>query len=168
LKPGYDPEQVRHEILARLPYDDITVLTPAELRSRENAFTLEVAPIGILFAVGMVAGLVIGMVTCYQLLFNEVLDRLSQFATLKAMGFSNVFLCLIVVGQALILSLAGFVLGLLLTVGADHYVSVRTMLPIRADGTALLLIFPLTVGMCILAGLAAMRRVVAADPAALY
>jgi hypothetical protein len=42
------------------------------------------------------------------------------------------------------------------------------MLPIRADETALLLIFPLTIGMCILAGLVAMRRVVAADPAALY
>jgi putative ABC transport system permease protein len=168
VKPGFDPERIRGDILARLPYRDIVVMTPAELRQREDAFTLGVAPIGILFAVGMVAGLVIGMVTCYQLLFNEVLDRLGQFATLKAMGFSNLFLCLIVVGQALILSIVGFAVGLALTVGADRYVAARTMLPIKADETALLVIFPLVVGMCLLAGLAAMRRVVTADPAALY
>ncbi|HEX4111432.1 MAG TPA: FtsX-like permease family protein [Stellaceae bacterium] len=168
LKPGADPEGVRQAILARLPYNDITVMTPGEMRARENAFTLDVAPIGILFTVGMIAGLVIGTVTCYQLLFNEVLDRLSQFATLKAMGFSNAFLCMIVTGQALLLSVIGFAVGYLLTVGADHYVAGKTMLPIRADETALVLIFPLTVGMCILAGLVAMRRVVAADPAALY
>jgi len=168
LKPGADPEAVRREILARLPYNDITVMTPAEMRARENAFTLQVAPIGILFTVGMIAGLVIGTVTCYQLLFNEVLDRLGQFATLKAMGFSNAFLCMIVIGQALLLSIIGFVAGLALTVAADHYVAAKTMLPISANGTALALIFPLTLGMCVLAGLAAMRRVVAADPAALY
>ena len=85
----------------------------------------------------MIAGLVIGAVTCYQLLFNEVLDRLAQFATLKAMGFSNGYLCRIVVGQALILSVIGFVLGLAVTVGADATSRSRTMLPIQADGTAL-------------------------------
>ena len=168
LDPGQDPGRVRDEILTQLRADDVTVMTPAELRARENAFTLDAVPIGFIFAVGMIAGLVIGAVTCYQLLFNEVLDRLAQFATLKAMGFSNGYLCRVVVGQALFLSVIGFVVGLAITVGADAYVSARTMLPIQADGTALLLIFPLTVCMCILAGLAAMRRVVAADPAELY
>ena len=168
LDPGQDPGRVRDEILTQLRADDVTVMTPAELRARENAFTLDAVPIGFIFAVGMIAGLVIGAVTCYQLLFNEVLDRLAQFATLKAMGFSNGYLCRVVVGQALFLSVIGFAVGLAITVGADAYVSARTMLPIQADGTALLLIFPLTVCMCILAGLAAMRRVVAADPAELY
>jgi putative ABC transport system permease protein len=168
LQPGRDSLQVRQEILARLPYRDITVMTPGEMRERENAFTLDVAPIGILFTVGMIAGLVIGTVTCYQLLFNEVLDRLGQFATLKAMGFSNLFLCMIVIGQALLLSATGFSCGLLLAFAAEHYVAARTMLPIHPDLTALEVIFPLTLGMCVLAALAAMRRVTAADPAALY
>lgn len=167
LERGADPERVRRDILAHVPRDTI-VLTPAEMRSREDAFTLGTVPIGFVFAVGMVAGLVIGAVTCYQLLFNEVLDRLAQFATLKAMGFSNAYLCRVVVGQALFLSLTGFAVGLGLTVAAERYIASRTMLPIRPDDTALVLIFPLTVCMCIIAGLAAMRRVTAADPAELY
>src|SRR6185437_16745045 len=96
VSPGFDPLRVRQEILSRIPYGDTIVMPPAELRSRENSFTLDYVPIGVIFAVGMVAGLVIGAVTCYQLLFNEFLDRLAQFATLKAMGFSNAYLCVVV------------------------------------------------------------------------
>ncbi|HXE17365.1 MAG TPA: ABC transporter permease [Stellaceae bacterium] len=168
VSPGFDPLRVRQEILSRIPYGDTIVMTPAELRSRENSFTLDYVPIGVIFAVGMVAGLVIGAVTCYQLLFNEVLDRLAQFATLKAMGFSNAYLCVVVAGQALFLSLIGFAAGFALTEVTDAYVSGRTMLPIHPDPVALAIIFPLTVGMCIVAGLAAMGRVISTDPAELY
>ncbi|MGH6982005.1 MAG: ABC transporter permease [Stellaceae bacterium] len=167
LDRGVDAARVQRAIIAQLPRD-IIVMTPADLRAREDAFTMGTVPIGFVFAVGMVAGLVIGAVTCYQLLFNEVLDRLAQFATLKAMGFSDLYLCRVVIGQALFLSLTGFAVGLLLTVVAERYIADRTMLPIHASTTALLLIFPLTVCMCILAGLAAMRRVTATDPAELY
>ena len=50
------------------------------------------------------ARLVIGAITCYQILFNEIVDRIKQYATLKAMGFSNAFLRRIILEQALLLS----------------------------------------------------------------
>ena len=50
-------------------------MTPAQLRAREDGATLQAAPIGILFIVGVLAGLVIGAINCYQLMFNEVSDH---------------------------------------------------------------------------------------------
>jgi len=43
LAPGADAEQMKQRIVAELP-KDIAVLTPQEVRARENAFTLRSAP----------------------------------------------------------------------------------------------------------------------------
>jgi putative ABC transport system permease protein len=167
LAPGTDVETARANILAALP-PDITVLTPKETRARENAATLASAPVGILFAIGVLAGLVIGTINCYQLLYNEVSDHLAQYATLKAMGFSENFLRQIILEQSVILALAGFAVGLALAFAADALIGLETRLPVRVTAGSGLLVCLLTVGMCILAGGIAIRRVAVADPAALY
>jgi putative ABC transport system permease protein len=167
LRGGFDPKRVERQILARLP-DDISVLTPDQLIAREDAFTLRVAPIGVLFVVGMFAGLVVGAVTCYQVLHNEVADRMRQFATLKAMGVSNLFLCTTVVGQGLLLAVLGFGAGMLAAKGVSAVIASWTLLPIGIDGAGMAIILPLTLIMCVLAALAAMRKVIVTDPAALF
>ena len=102
LKPGTDVAAARRGTPAALP-PDISVMTPAEVRARENDATLATAPVGILFAIGVLAGLVIGTINCYQLLYNEVSDHLPQYATLKAMGFSEDFLGHVILEQSTIL-----------------------------------------------------------------
>ena len=167
LKPGTGVDAARAKILAALP-PDISVLTPDELRTRENNATLSTAPVGILFAIGVLAGLVIGTINCYQLLYNEVSDHLPQYATLKAMGFSDNFLRQVILEQSVILALAGFAVGLVLAAGADALIALETRLPVRVTPGSGLLVCLLTLGMCILAGAMAIRRVAVADPAALY
>ena len=114
LKPGVPVEEARRAILAALP-PDVSVLTPAETARRESMYTLRSAPVGVLFLVGMLAGLVIGTINCYQVLYNEISDRLPQFATLKAMGFSNRFLRGVILEQAVVLALTGFVTGMIVS-----------------------------------------------------
>ena len=167
LAPGADVETARTAILAALP-SDVSVMTPSQLRSREDAATLATAPVGILFAIGVLAGLVIGTINCYQLLYNEVSDHLPQYATLKAMGFSGNFLRQIILEQSVILALAGFAIGLIIALGADALIALETRLPVRVTLGSGLLVCLLTLGMCILAGGMAIRRVAVADPAALY
>ena len=58
--------------------------------------------------------------------------------------------------------------GLLLAVGADALIALETRLPVRVTPGAGLTVCLLTLGMCILAGAMAIRRVAVADPAALY
>jgi putative ABC transport system permease protein len=167
IAPGADRGDVRRNILSHLP-PDITVLTPEETRERENASTLESTPIGILFAIGMIAGFVIGTMNCYQVLYTEVSDRLGQYATLKAIGFSDEFLHGVILAQAALLSGTGFAVGLVLSAAADAYIASVTLLPVQIHPISAALVCLGTVAMCILAGRIAIRRVQAADPAALY
>ena len=66
-----------------------------------------------MFGVGSVLGFVVGVVICYQILYMDVMDHLPQFATLKAIGYRDGFLRRVVLQEALILSLAGFLPGLI-------------------------------------------------------
>jgi putative ABC transport system permease protein len=116
----------------------------------------------------MIAGLVIGTINCYQVLFNEISDHLPQFATLKAMGFSGDFLRRIILGEAAILSASGFLAGFAVSWLAERYIASQSMLPVRIGLSSGMVVCCLTVAMCVGAGLLALRRVAVADPAALY
>lgn len=167
LRPGVSVEKARHAILANLP-PDVVVLTPAETAWRETLYTLRSAPVGLLFAIGMLAGLVIGMINCYQVLYNEVSDRLPQYATLKAMGFASRFLQRIILGQAILLAIIGFASGAAISLFADRYIAAHSMLPVHVSLSSCFVVGALTFFMCIVAGSIAVKRAAAADPAALY
>ena len=44
------------------------------------------------FGAGVVLGFVVGMVICYQILTSDVADHLPEYATLKAIGYTNRYL----------------------------------------------------------------------------
>ena len=167
LSPGADLEDTRARIVENLP-NDVRVYTPREIRWREIAFTLRSAPIGILFGIGMLAGLVIGSITCYQILFNEIVDRLEQYATLKAMGFSEMFLRRVILEQAILLSWGGFLVGLAASWLVYLYIAGETALLVRLNIVSVSTIFVLATLMSVVAGQLALRRVLNADPAELY
>ncbi len=167
LKPGTDVEGARQTILSVLP-DDTALFTPDEVRQREIAFTLRSAPIGILFGIGLLAGLVIGALTCYQILFNEIVDRLPQYATLKAMGFSRLFLRGVILEQALLLAAVGFTGGIAVAWFVYAYIARATALALHIGFGSALAILMLAAAMAAGAGLLALRRVDVADPAELY
>lgn len=167
LTPGSDVSKVRERILGALP-DDILVMTPDEVRGREFLFTLKAAPIGILFGIGMLAGLVIGAITCYQILFNEIVDRFDQYATLRAMGFPGGFFRRIILEQAALLSAGGFLAGAFLAWIACLILAHATSLAVGFGVLSMVFVLMLTVGMTVTAGLLALKPVAHADPASLY
>ena len=56
-------------------------------------------------------GFIVGMAICYQVLFSEISDRLAEFATLKAMGYTQPRLFRVVVAEAVFLALLGYAVG---------------------------------------------------------
>jgi putative ABC transport system permease protein len=167
LEPGQTVDAVRTRIYAALP-NDILLLTPQELYSREVLVTTRRSPAGIVFGIGLLVGFGIGVIVCYQILFNEVTDNLPQFATMKAMGHQAGFISGIVLNEALFLSFVGYLPGLLasyyLYQAIEHFTQIRMFLTVPRA----LLIFVLAGGMCLAAGRLALRKVHAADPADLY
>ena len=49
-----------------------------------------------------------GIIICYQILYTNVSNYLPQFATLKAIGFTDWYLVGVVLQQAVFLSVLGF------------------------------------------------------------
>ena len=167
LKPGVDHDQVRRD-LAEMYGSEITVLTTKELVTREYAFLTKTAPIGFVFTLGTIVGCVIGFAIVYQVLYTDISNHLPQFATLKAMGYTDRYLSKVVVQEALILAATGFVPGSVLAMCLFGIAKAATMLPMYVTWDRAVEVFVLSFAMCTVSGLLAMRRLQAADPAEIF
>jgi putative ABC transport system permease protein len=165
--PGVDLERLRRTIEAALP-PDVRVFTKDGLIAKEQGFWDHVAPIGTVFSIGVVMGFVVGLAICYQVLFADISERLAEFATLKAMGYSDARLFSIIVAQSIYLALLGYLAGLVVSLGLFTVIHGATGLPmdLRLEDAAGIL--GLTVVMCVASGCLAARKLASADPAQLF
>jgi putative ABC transport system permease protein len=164
LKPGVDPDRVLAKIKTILPPDTIAS-TKQQYVKDEEAYWQETTPLGIVFTFGTVMSFLVGMTIVFQILSTDVNEHMSEYATFKAMGYRDRYLLLIVLEQSLILASLGFMPGLALALG--QYAVVRNLgaLPIYMTVERLVLIFSLTVAMCVVSGAVATRSLQSADPA---
>jgi putative ABC transport system permease protein len=167
IDPGHTVEEVRSRIRERMG-NRLEVMTPAEMAHRELKYTTDNAPVGIVFGLGLLVGFAIGVVVCYQILFNEVSDHLPQFAMIKAIGHLPRFLTSLVIQEALVLSLGGYLAGFLAASGLYSALQRSTALQMNLTAPRAILVLILTSGMCLLAGFLALKKVHATDPADLF
>ena len=167
LAPGANVEAVRAAVRARLP-GEVRVLTHAEFVGVERAYWENNSPIGAIFSLGVTMGLIVGVVIVYQVLYTEIANHLSQYATLKAIGYSHRFLVTLVGAAALILAVMGFVPGVGLSLVLYRIVGDVAYLPMHLSFDRLSGVFLLTLGMCFGSALLAVRRLQGADPADVF
>jgi putative ABC transport system permease protein len=167
LVAGADLRQVQAE-LQQFYGRDLLVLSAAEFADRAKDFMLRSRPINFIFSIGAFVGFLVGFAIVYQVLFTDVSNHLPQYATLKAIGYSDGALRRIVLHEALILSVIGYVPGVALAWALYAFTVKATNLPMRIAPERGLLIFGLTVVMCGLSGLLAMRKLGQADPADVF
>ncbi len=96
---------------------ELNVLTKAELIAQERDYWNTSSSFGIIFGFGTVMGILVGGVVVYQVLYTDVTDHLKEYATLKAMGFSDLFLLIIVVQEAIILAVSAFIPATIVSTG---------------------------------------------------
>jgi putative ABC transport system permease protein len=167
LKPGADPEAARAELAGMLS-GDVTVLTKKGFLDREKSYWSHGLPIGFLFNASLVMSVVVGAVIVYQILYSGVSEHLAEYATLKAIGYSDFRLFGVVLQESLILSLLGFIPGLLLALGVYRIVRAATLLPLRMTLTTAVAAYLATAMMCALAGALATHKLRSADPAEVF
>ena len=169
LEPGADVKQVQRQLQDLIGReDDVTVLTKAEAVERERNFWWTSTPIGFAFGAGVVLGFVVGIVICYQILSSDVADHFAEYATLKAIGYPNRYLSSVVIQEALILGVAGFLPGLIVTWGAYAYLTKLSSMPLELTLGRAGLVFALTIAMCTLSGFFALSKVKNVDPADVF
>ncbi len=148
--------------------EDVRVFTKEEFINREKAYWGKTTPMGFIFFLGMCVGFIVGAVICYQIISTDVAEFLSQFATLKAIGYSDAFVCSVVLREALWLALLGFVPGWGLSWFLYQVLSRTVGLPMEMAPLSILLVFFFTTLMCMVSGLLALSKVRTADPAEVF
>lgn len=167
LAEDADRQSVASELRAILS-DAVQVLTKDEYRDQEIEFWRANTPIGMVFQVGTWMGFVVGVIICYQVLYTDVSDHLKEYATLKAIGYSGPYFLRVVITEAAILSVLGFIPGIVLSGMLYTWLDASTGLLMNMTVGRALLVFTLTLTMCVLSGVLALRKLLTADPATLF
>jgi putative ABC transport system permease protein len=167
LQGSADPATVRDRLREQLP-GDVLVMTKADFVQRETDYWNAATPIGYVFAFGAIMGFVVGAIIVYQILFADVSEHLSEYATLRALGYPNRFVSGIVIQQAAILGLLGYLPGLGAVVWLYSRAAAATNLPIYLTRERAGTVLALTLFMCAISALLALRKVRKLDPAEVF
>ena len=144
------------------------VLTLDEAKKAERWHWYVQTPIGIIFGVGVLLAVIVGGVICYMVLAADVISRLPEYATLKAIGYSNSYLMKVLLGQAAWLASVAFPPAVLASLTLYQVTSLYSGVPIRMTSDRLILVAILSLFMCVTAGWIALRKMTKAEPANLF
>jgi putative ABC transport system permease protein len=167
LKPGADPDQVARELRAVLP-NDTQIFTRPELSAHEVSFWTTRTGTGLIFGSGLVVAFVVGIMVLYQTLATQITRQLPQFATLKAIGYSNGFLNGIVLIEAVLVMLLAFVPALAAALGVYSVIRGETLLPVNMTAAQLGAVFATTLLMSGISAFLSLGRLRRADPAEIF
>ncbi|WP_157260041.1 FtsX-like permease family protein [Chamaesiphon minutus] len=172
VKPGTNLIALQQGIAKAVP--GVKALTHQELQTRELAFQ-DTNSSSTIFNFGAVMGFIVGVAIVYQVLYSDVSDHLSEYATLKAIGYSNRLLLLVIFQEALFLAVLGYIPavlgyipGFIATLGMYQLLTNLTRLELVMTVNLALTVFILTLAMCLISAAIASNKLRAADPADVF
>lgn len=173
LRPGVSDQAGRAAIRRQLATLDgsmstAQVLTIAEAKRAERWHWYVQTPVGLIFGMGVALAVIVGGVICYMVLAADVISRLSEYATLKAIGYSNGYLMKVLLGQAVWLACVAFPPAVAVSLLLYGLTSAYSGIPIAMTWERVLLVGILSVWMCGAAGWIALRKMTKAEPANLF
>jgi putative ABC transport system permease protein len=146
---------------------DAEVLTPDEFRHRTRIFWLFDTGAGAALLGSAILGIIVGTIIVAQTLYSSTKDHLKEFATLRAIGSSRKYILKVILAQALISAIVGFSIA----VSIDLSIVKMTRdaaLPIVMTPELSASLFGLTIAMCAIAAVAAIRVVTRIDPVLVF
>ena len=168
LRPGADVAAVTRDLRGLISDKSLRIRSYAEAAQEDLRYQQTQRPTGVIFGFGVLIGVLVGLVIVYQVLSADVADHLREYATFKAMGYGPRFFLGIVIEEALVLGLLGFIPGLAVGTGILTLMGKATTLPLGMTPGMAVTVFVGTVVFSILSGVIATRRLAAADPADLF
>jgi len=114
VQPGADFDRVFAAVRGRVP--DAGVYTPQEFARLSQHYWMKRTGIGISFGASTLLGLLVGLMMVGQSLYALALDHLDDYATLKALGAEDRYVCGVIVFQSLTIAVVGALAGTLIVV----------------------------------------------------
>jgi putative ABC transport system permease protein len=156
-----DRTEVARRLRLALPTSD--VLSAPQFARMTARYWLLTTGAGAALVLGAVLGLIVGVIIVAQTLYAATVERLAEFATLRAIGASNAYLDAIVLRQALAGGALGYLAGLAISLAVAE-AAARSTVALLLPWSAAAAVGLVTLAMCAGAALVAIRRVKAIDP----
>ncbi|RMG57090.1 MAG: FtsX-like permease family protein [Bacteroidetes bacterium] len=165
VAPGYSPAAVSDEVNARVfgvrawPAEELAASTVNSILANSGIG----ASTGTLIVFAIISGFFIIGLTMY----SSALDRIKDYGTLKAIGASDGYIRGLILSQAGIFALVGFVIGYALLEGFKRGAS-RTGLVFDFEWYVVLGIFLIALFISLFGAVFALRRISNLEPAAVF
>jgi putative ABC transport system permease protein len=159
---GADPREVCQRIRERLP--DAEAYTRDRYAFESIGYWLKRTGLGISFGASTILGLIVGLAIVAQTLYASVLDRISEFGSMKAMGARERQICGIILRQAVALAAVGSAVGLVVVLAVQSSFSTPRA-PIAVPWPMAVGSLALVTMICLASSLAPYLRIRSIDPA---
>jgi putative ABC transport system permease protein len=167
LRPGADADRAAQAVRAILPADT-QVFTRPELVAHEVGYWTTRTATGLIFGSGLVISFVVGIMVLYQTLATQITRQLPQFATLKAIGYTDRYLNGIVLIEAFLITAVAFVPALTAALGVYALVRAQTLLPLKLTALQLGTVLAITLVMAAASAFLSLSSLRRADPAEVF
>ncbi|MBI3596226.1 MAG: ABC transporter permease [Nitrospirae bacterium] len=163
--PGQSVEEVAQRI--REHVKDVDVYTQAGLSAKTRWYWTVATGMGMGFLLTAFVGFVVGMVVVSQTIYSSTIEHIREFGTLKAIGATNWTIYKIILEQAAVNAVIGFIVGLglvlLIKKGYDA-LGIAMLIPPPLMGV----VSVLTLAMCLSASIISIRKVRTLDPVMVF
>jgi len=163
--PGATLEQVRRDLLNGVK--DVEVFKTSEFSRMTTFYWMFTTGAGVAVLIAAVLGLVVGFVVVAQTIYATTVDHIREYGTLKAMGAPNSYVYKVIMKQAAIAAVMGYVLGMIVSVFVVHG-SQKGGAAILMPPSMAVSMFFLTLLMCVGAALVSINKVTRIDPAMVF
>jgi putative ABC transport system permease protein len=167
LKPDQDIQKTLEKLRKYFP-KDVRVLSKSEFVNFEKKYWQTSTAIGFIFNLGVALGIIVGVVVVYQILYTNVSEHLSEYATLKAMGYRHRYLLSMVLQQAFLIAVLGYIPGFLIANIQYEFTKNATLLPVNMSLDRAVFVFILTLVMAFVSGATAVKKLQDADPSDIF
>jgi putative ABC transport system permease protein len=156
---------VQRQLRDRLPNAD--VWTRAEFARRAQEYWASQTGAGSAILAAALLGFLIGLAVVSQAIYATTMEHIEEFATLKALGAKSGFIVRVIVLQALVSGIAGYLLGV--AISGPVIGEVRTVIPWLSTQRWLpAAILPPILAICIVASILSVRAALAVEPAKVF
>ena len=164
-RSGTNLNGLQQRLEQRFPGFDVWTASAFSWQTRK--YWLFTTGVGVALVIAAILGLVVGIIIVAQTLYAATVERLAEYATLRAMGAGNPYLHRVILKQSTVGAGLGYGLGMLITGAA--------IVAARNGTAALLLPWPvvlalavLTFLMCSGGALISIRKVLKIDPVMVF
>tara|TARA_B100001057_G_scaffold415531_1_gene433084 strand:- start:785 stop:1945 length:1161 start_codon:yes stop_codon:yes gene_type:complete len=167
LQSGADVSDVQKR-LNKVLEPSLQVLTVEELQQREVDHWKRNTSFGLIFGLGVLVGFSVGGIVVYQILYSEVGEHISEYATMKAMGYDDRFVVAIIIQESVILASLAFLPSLIVSALLYRVLMQATGLLVVMSFSRAALVFTTTLLLCSGSGWLATAKLRRLDPADVF